>query len=85
MKRTYKKPLVMMESFGVSQMLSSCSMKIGFRDADCVLNDENSTFDMWELAWNGYFSAGSCDFYPHNSDFEDGVCYHTSVNLAFSS
>ena len=74
-----------MESFGVSQMLAGCSMLIGFRDSMCVLMDDNSTEDMWELALNGFFSAGDCTEYPFNSDYEDGVCYHTSVNLAFSS
>ena len=85
MKKAYSKPIVLMESFGITQMLSSCTLRIGFRDSDCVLNDENATFDMWDLAANGYFSAGACSWYPQNSDFEEGVCYHTSVNLAFSS
>ena len=74
-----------MEKFGVTQMLSSCSLLIGFQDSNCVLDDDNSTQDMWELALQGYFGAGACEWYPHNKDFEDGVCYHTSVNLAFSS
>ncbi len=85
MKKAYNKPIVLMESFGVTQMLSNCTLRIGFQDENCVLNDTDSTDDMKILAWNSYFNAGACAWYPQDQDFEEGVCYHTSVNLAFSS
>ncbi len=85
MKKPYKKPFLLMERFGVTQMLSNCSLLIGFQDENCVLDDENSTQAMWELALQGYFAAGACSWYPHNKGYEEGVCYHTNVNLAFSS
>ena len=85
MKKAYKKPLVAMESFGVTQMLTTCSLLIGFGDENCVLNDMHSTDNMKDLAYDGFFNAGDCDWYPDHLDFDDGVCYHTSVNLAFTS
>ena len=85
MKKPYKKPLFLIERFGVTQMLSSCSLLIGFQDSACVLEDTDSTIAMRNLAQAGFFNAGSCDWYPQNMDFDEGVCYHTSVNLAFSS
>ena len=78
--------MLLMESFGITQMLTSCTLKIGFANQQCVLDDENATFDMWDLAMNGYFSPLGCEgWYPDNVDFDEGVCYHTSVNLAFTS
>ena len=85
MKKAYKKPILLMESFGVTQMLTNCTLKIGFNSMECVLNDENSTLSMWELAMAGYFYVGGCEIPPNGVDHDDGVCYHTSVNLAFTS
>ncbi len=85
MKKAYNKPIVLMESFGVTQMLTNCTLKIGFADAMCVLNDENSTHNMLNLAVFGTFTANECAEYPQNTDNDEGVCYHTSVNLAFTS
>ena len=85
MKKVYKKPMLYMESFTVRQNLSACSHLIGFRGEDCVMNDADSTDSMKDLAMAGFFSAGACTLYPQNMDFDDGVCYHTAVNLAFSS
>ena len=85
MKKAYKKPMMLMESFGVTQMLSNCSLLIGFQDSTCVLQDTDSTIAMRNMAQAGFFTANGCDWYPMNMDFDQGVCYHTSVNLAFSS
>ena len=85
MKKAYKKPMMFMESFGVTQMLSNCSLQIGFSDSACVLKDTDSTIAMRNMALAGFFTGGNCDWYPMNNDNDQGVCYHTSVNLAFSS
>ena len=85
MKKAYKKPMMFMESFGVTQMLSNCSLLIGFNNSACVLKDTDSTIPMRNMAQAGYFTAENCDWYPMNMDSDQGVCYHTSVNLAFSS
>ena len=46
MKKAYKKPMLLMESFGVTQMLSNCSLLIGLTDSACVLADTDSTIPM---------------------------------------
>ena len=74
-----------MESFGITQLLTNCTLKIGFDDPTCVLEDENSTDEMKNLALGGLFVALTCSWRPEYMDFDEGVCYHTSVNLAFTS
>ena len=85
MKKAYKKPMMLMESFGVTQMLSNCTLLIGFNNSACVLADTDSTIAMRNMALAGYFTGDNCDWYPMNNDNDQGVCYHTSVNLAFTS
>lgn len=83
MKRTYHKPAIEVESFVLTQQITTCSfLKIGFNDAQCVMNDPDSTAGMKTLANFGYFSDG-CGFQaPEGSDY---VCYHTQSNMAFTS
>lgn len=76
---------MLVERFDLTQCLSNCSLLIGFTNSACVLKDTDSTIAMRNMALAGYFAAHACEWYPQNQDFEDGVCYHTSVNLAFSS
>ena len=85
MKKAYEKPILLVERFALTQMLSNCSVLIGYSDSGCVLEDTDSTISMRNLALAGYFSASGCDWYPMNQDFDEGVCVHNSVNLAFTS
>lgn len=84
MKRTYEKPLLFVERFELTQMLSSCSVMIGLNDNQCVLDDVDSTPRMKSMALYGYFLEG-CDLFRTGVDYEDGICFLTATNLAFSS
>lgn len=85
MKKAYERPLLLVERFELTQRLSNCSLLIGFQDRMCVLQDDDSTVSMRNMAVSGYFTAQGCTKYPMNQDADEGVCYHTSVNLVFSS
>ena len=85
MKKAYERPVLLVERFELTQRLSNCSLLIGLTNSACVLKDTDSTIPMRNMAQAGYFTAGNCDWYPMHQDADDGVCYHTSVNLAFSS
>ncbi len=86
MKRIYSRPELLVERFDLTQTLSNCSVMIGFADQRCILADEDSTSQMKQYAVMGYFTADGCNGkYITDKDHEDGICYHTSVNLIFSS
>ena len=85
MKKIYKRPMLVLEKFEISQRLSSCSLAIGYNDVACVLNDADSTFMMKDLAMQGFFNDDTCFSRPVGNEMDDGVCYHISVNQAFSS
>ena len=88
MKRQYHRPELLVERFDLTQTLSNCSVMIGLQDQRCILKDEDSTNQMKNYAVKGYFSADpyiGCGKPITNMDHEDGICYHTSVNLVFSS
>lgn len=86
MKRAYQKPHLEIESFVLTQQITSCSfLKIGFSDKACVDNDKDSTEQMRRLALIGVFSDG-CENPPiFAPEGDDGICYHTSINMAFTS
>ena len=87
MKRTYQKPHLEIESFVLTQQITSCAfLKIGFNNEACVLNDNDSTKEMRRLAeYMGVFSDG-CSLPPEFADeSSDGICYHTNINMAFTS
>ena len=89
-KRTYSKPELLVERFDLTQCLSNCSVLIGFQNQMCILRDTDSTPNLKNYAANGIFSpdphigCGDGNFID-DKDFEDGICYHTSVNLIFTS
>lgn len=83
MKRTYHTPAIEVESFVLTQQITTCSfLKISFSDAQCVMKDPDATNGMKTLANFGYFSDG-CSFQPPEGS--DGVCYHTQAYMAFTS
>lgn len=86
MRRKYEKPHLEIESFMITQQITSCAfLKIGFNNGTCVLADKDRTEHMERLANSGVFSDG-CEFPPmFATEISDGICYHTSVNMAFTS
>jgi len=76
--------MLLIERFALTQMLASCSVVIGFTNSACVLNDPDASDNMKSFAYAGFFVDG-CKTVPTGIDFNDGLCYHTSVNLTFVS
>ena len=86
MKRQYHRPELLVERFELTQTLTNCSVQIGFTNEACVLKDADSSNRMKAFALKGYFAADACTKYVTTEDAgEDGYCFHTSVNLVFSS
>lgn len=86
MKRQYHRPELLVERFALTQTLTNCSVMIGLNNQQCVLGDVDSTDQMKNYAVMGYFTADGCNGkHITFKDHDDGICYHTSVNLVFSS
>lgn len=85
MKKQYQKPMIAVEHYELTQSIASCSIKIGFLDSICVIKDSDSTPEMRDLAMNFMFTSGKCVNDAIIGSDEDGVCYHTNINAAFSS
>lgn len=79
------------ERYELTQAIASCALKIGFNDSTCVLKDADAQglYGMLNLAASGFFTANAkgCDNCPSDStgEDEDGICYHTLANAAFTS
>ena len=85
MKRAYQKPTLEVESFAITQQITSCSgIKIGFSDAACVLKDNDATDQMKTLA-EGFGFIDLCVKSAIGMGEKDGICYHTNSNPAFTS
>lgn len=85
MKKQYKHPVIEIESFHLTQQISSCGgMKINLTNAECVLKSLTATDEMRRLALAGCFMDG-CDLPVVDMDIGDGYCVMTNVNVAFSS
>ncbi len=85
MKKPYGSPKIAIERFVLTQHLASCSgIKISLLDMDCVSKDPDAPPFMKDMAEFGVFMDG-CAAPPTGLDQEDGICYNTSVIMAFSS
>lgn len=85
MKKKYAAPAIAIEHYELTQTIAACETKIGFLDSECVKKDPDSTNQMKDLAWSGYFTAGACEEYPEGMDAKDKICYHTNARAAFNS
>lgn len=93
MKKTYQKPMFMVEYYTLTQAIASCGgIKIGFTSASCVKSDPHSTNVMRDWANVGGFidttGEDACSVnltgYTEGS-VDDMMCYFTSMNAAFNS
>lgn len=85
MKKQYKRPVIEIESFQITQQISSCgALKINLTDEACVLASHSATEEMRRLALAGCFLDG-CVVPVAGMDVGDGYCVMTNVNVAFSS
>lgn len=85
MKRQYVAPALNIELYEITQSIAGCITKINALDSQCVLEDADSTDLMKSFAMEGWFTAGNCDFEAAGMDGFDLICYHTSVQAAFTS
>lgn len=86
MKRAYQKPTLEVESFAITQQITSCSaIKIGFNDSECVKNDPDATWQMKTYAQEGWFIDTACTTSAVGMKENDGTCYHTNISPAFTS
>lgn len=83
MKKVYESPEIAVEFFELTQAIATCTLKIGLYDKDCIINDSDATSEMKSLALAGCW--GSCEYPPEGMESNDGVCYHTNVNIAWNS
>ena len=83
-KKQYTKPEMLVERFELTQMLSSCGTLIGLTNSACVMADSDATPRLKNFAKIGYF-LGGCSRYWDGDETFDGICFHTSSNLMFSS
>lgn len=82
MKRKYKKPVIMVENFILSESIASCGDTFGNNmDVDEFLKDVEG--------FTGYFAENNCrNAAEPDKDYTfEGItlCYHTSSNVVFSS
>lgn len=90
MKKNYQAPRVVMQIIDVGEYTSGCTaVKINFIDSICVINDYNATPGMLDFAlYGGFLTSASCSIpVPAQDDTGtgDGLCYHTSSAMAFTS
>lgn len=84
--KKYEKPMLAVEYYQLTQLIASCTTKIGLLDSECVKNDPDATDQMRDLAWSGFFTdKNNCSDYPEGMDSHDKICYHTNASAAFSS
>ena len=85
LKSTYKKPMMAVEYFTMTQSVASCDIKIGFSNADCIMDDPDAPDEMKDFAASGYFIGGICDNAGVNMDSDDNICTHTQTANTFNS
>ncbi len=91
MKKPYLPPRVIMESFDVRSQTDGCTaVQIGLINSMCVIQDKDSTPGMVDFAFYGGFlgaETNGCTIPVPEIDPEtgDGLCYHTSVAMVFTS
>ncbi|MBP3412275.1 MAG: hypothetical protein J6K89_03365 [Oscillospiraceae bacterium] len=84
MRKDYRKPQLLVERFALTQQLTGCVLQIAYNNSQCVIKDPDASDDMKDQAVAGVF-VSECDEFIKGQDYDDGICYHTSVNLAFTS
>lgn len=85
MKKPYQRPQVFVEQFELTQRIASCGgIKISFNNSGCVLSDSDATNEMRDLAQVGFFTGYENGCLMVATD-GNGVCFHTNVNMAWSS
>lgn len=83
MKKPYQKPQLLVECFELTSVIASCgTTQIHFVDQGCILSSPDATDQMKDLANFGFFAGGTCTSLPPD---DVAYCYHTNVNMVFTS
>lgn len=79
MKKAYKKPQIVFDSFELSQSIARCEIASNVVRDVCGYYDEETDMTV--------FVAGVCEWTPQDSDIYAGICYHvpTETYNLFSS
>lgn len=87
MKRNYVTPVIAVEHYNLTQSIAACITKINIMTRDCVLNDSDATRGMQDLArdWGYFMDTTGCGELAFGMSDQDGTCYHTNANAAFTS
>ncbi len=93
MKKPYVSPVIEVERFVLTQAIASChkSMIISSHDGACI-EDSNLPYHWKDIAASGYFWTDCGEMLTVEAEDmyqdlygDDGVCYHTNANMAFTS
>lgn len=86
MKMEYKKPMVAVEHYKLSQSIAACSIQINSLDNMCVIRDNDSPPEMRSIAllYPEYFSTDCASNAAHIQG-NDSICFHTQVSACFTS
>ncbi len=86
MKMEYKKPMVAVEHYKLSQSIAACVIQINSLVNACVVRDEDTPPEMRSIAYvfPEYFSVDCAINAAHIQD-NDKICVHTQVSAAFTS
>ena len=88
MKKRYVSPTVEVEQFVLTQSIAACqqTITVNANDVMCVFlsdaPDAVKDFVASGYLWDGFIG---CQEIPKDPGWEDGICYHTSINLLFNS
>lgn len=86
MKKTYVTPSICIEHYELTQSIAACETKIGLYDSQCIQDSSAVPDTTKSLAKEmGWFLSGYCQNSSIGTIPNDGICYHTSANTAFSS
>ncbi len=88
MKKKYMQPTIEVEHFVLTQAIAGChpAYIVHSVSSDCILNSENSTPEMRDLAHAGlWLEIGNCRGSAEGMIGSDGLCYHTNMNAVFRS
>ncbi len=88
--KKYVKPIVEIEEFALTQSVAACAgLQINLMNRGCVLNDNDAPSELKGMANAGLFmdmsGSNPCWFTPQDMDQGDKYCFHTAINIVFTS
>lgn len=76
MKKQYKSPVIVIESFQLDAAVAACDFQLTLNDINtCAANDTNKTYADWDI----------CDFTASTEGENDTPCYHALTYVLINS